>query len=116
MKKNVGHPKGRLDQDEDNKSDGPMGERYPRSLGGGAEAEDSAREGKAISVGEKEENNTARNFHSTVLSGNLRQAVSWETDREGFEGFSFRMTAAQITGDRLQRFSGRSTYVTPPPP
>ena len=50
---------------------------------GDAEAEGAAREGRAAFSGEEEDNTVARSFHETVLSGKLRQAVCWATDREG---------------------------------
>ena len=52
-------------------------------LVGGAEAEGAAQEVKAASFGEEEEDAVAWSFHETVLLGKLRQAVRWETDREG---------------------------------
>ena len=50
---------------------------------GGVKAEGVAREGRAASGGEEEEEAVARSFHETVLSGNLRQAVRRATDWEG---------------------------------
>ena len=52
-------------------------------LVGGVEAEGAAREGRAASGGEEEDEAVARIYHDTVLSGKLRQAICWETDREG---------------------------------
>ena len=48
-----------------------------------AESKGAAREGRAASGGKEEDNAVSRNFHKTVLSGKLRQAVRRETDREG---------------------------------
>ena len=46
-------------------------------------AEGVSREGRAASGGKEEDEAVARSFHKTVLSGNLRQAFRWATDREG---------------------------------
>ena len=46
-----------------------------------AEAEGSAREGRAAFSGKEEDNAVARSFHKTVLSGKLRQAVRQATNR-----------------------------------
>ena len=51
-------------------------------LVGDNEAEGAVREGRAANGGEEEkEDAAARSFHETVLSGKLRQAVRWATDR-----------------------------------
>ena len=42
-----------------------------------AEAEGAAREGRAASGGEEEDEAVARSFHDTVLLGKLRQDVHW---------------------------------------
>ena len=52
-------------------------------LVGDAEAEGDACEGRAAFSGEEEDDDVARSFHETVLSGKLRQAFYWETDQEG---------------------------------
>ena len=52
-------------------------------LVGDAEAEGVTRECRAASDGKEEDNAVARSYHDTVLSGKLRQAVRWETDRKG---------------------------------
>ena len=52
-------------------------------LVGGAEAEGASREGRAASGGEEEDNAVAWSYYDTVLSGKLRQAIRWSTDREG---------------------------------
>ena len=52
-------------------------------LVGDAEAEGAAREGRAAFSGEDEDDAVARSFHNTLLSGKLRQAVRWATNREG---------------------------------
>ena len=52
-------------------------------LVGDAEAKGAAHEGRAAFGGEEEDDAVARSFHETVLSGKLRQAVRWATDREG---------------------------------
>ena len=69
-------------------------------LVGEAEAERATREGRAASGGEKGDEAVARSFHKTVISGKLRQAVCWATDREG-GGVSSQTTNAQKPGDRL---------------
>ena len=48
---------------------------------GDAEAEGAAREGRAASGGEEEDEALARRYHNTVLSGKLRQAVRRANDR-----------------------------------
>ena len=55
----------------------------------------------------------AWSYHAAVLSGKLCQAVRKATKREVV---SSRMANAQKPGDRLQRYSGRSTniYVSTP--
>ena len=83
-------------------------------LVGDAEVEGSAREGRSASGGEEEDKAIARSYYDMVLSGKLRQAVRWATIRKG-EGVSSWMTNAQRPGDRLQRFSGRSTQTRGPP-
>ena len=50
---------------------------------GGAESEGATREVRAASGREEEYEAVARSYHDTVLSGKLRQAVRWETDKEG---------------------------------
>ena len=50
---------------------------------GDAEAEGDAREVRAASGKEEEDNTAARSYHDTVLLGKLRQAVHQATDREG---------------------------------
>ena len=52
-------------------------------LAGDAEAEGAAREGRAASGGEEDDDTVAHSYHDTVLSGKLWQAVRWATDREG---------------------------------
>ena len=52
-------------------------------LVGDAEAEGAAREGRATSAGEEEDEAVARSYHDTVLYGMLRQAVCRATNREG---------------------------------
>ena len=52
-------------------------------LVGDAEVEGAAREGRATSGGEEEDEAVARSYDYTVLNGKLMQAVRWETDREG---------------------------------
>ena len=52
-------------------------------LVGDAEAEGAAREVRAASGGEEEDDVVARGFRETVLSVKLRQAVHRATDREG---------------------------------
>ena len=54
-----------------------------QAWGGDAEAEGSDREGRAAFSGKEEDDDVARGFHQTVLSGKLRQAVRRATDREG---------------------------------
>ena len=71
-------------------------------LVGYAEAEGSAREGRAAFSGEEEDDAVARSFHDTVLSGKLRQAVRQATDKEG-GGVSSKKTNPRKPGDRLQR-------------
>ena len=48
-----------------------------------ADAEGSAREGRAASGGEEEDDVVSRSYHDTVLSGKLSQAVRQATGREG---------------------------------
>ena len=52
-------------------------------LVGDAEAEGDAREGRAASVSEEEDEAMDRSYHDTVFSGKLRQAFRRATDREG---------------------------------
>ena len=52
-------------------------------LVGDAKAEGAAREGRAASGGEEEDEVVAWSFHEIVLSVNLQQAVRHATDREG---------------------------------
>ena len=52
-------------------------------LVGDPKVEGAVREGRAASGGEEEDEAVARSYHDTVLSGNLRQAVRWATNREG---------------------------------
>ena len=52
-------------------------------LVGDAEAEGAAREGRAASGGEEEDEDVARSYHDTVMLGKIRQAVCQATDREG---------------------------------
>ena len=48
-----------------------------------ADAEGSAREFRAASGGEEEDEDVARSYHDTVLSGKIWQAVYQATNREG---------------------------------
>ena len=50
---------------------------------GGAKSEGDAREGRAASGREEEEEAKSWSYRDTVLSGNIRQAVCQETDRKG---------------------------------
>ena len=59
---------------------------------GDAEAEGAAREGRAASGRQEEEEAVAWSYHDTVLSGKLRQAFLPATNREG--GVSSWMTNA----------------------
>ena len=52
-------------------------------LVGDVEAEGDAKEGRAASGGEEEDQMVSRSCHDTILSGKLKQAVCWETNREG---------------------------------
>ena len=52
-------------------------------LVGDALLEGRAREVCVARSDEEEKDNLARNFHSTLLSGKLRQAVRWANNREG---------------------------------
>ena len=52
-------------------------------LVGDAEAEGAARESRAASDGEEEEEAVVWSYHDTVLSGKFWQAVRRATDREG---------------------------------
>ena len=52
-------------------------------LVGDTKAEGAAREGRAASGGEEEYEAIVWSYHATLLSGKLRQAVRWSTDREG---------------------------------
>ena len=52
-------------------------------LVGDAEAEGASREGRAAFSGKEEDDAMARGFHETVLSGKLRQAIHWATNRKG---------------------------------
>ena len=52
-------------------------------LVGDDEVEGAAREGRTASGGEEEDEALAQNYHDTVFSSKLRQAVHWATDREG---------------------------------
>ena len=52
-------------------------------LVGDAEAEGSAREGRAAFSGKEEDEAVARSFHETVFSGKLRQAVCRAAHQEG---------------------------------
>ena len=45
--------------------------------------EGNASEGRAASGGEEEDEAVDRIYHDTLLSGTLRQAVRWATNREG---------------------------------
>ena len=45
--------------------------------------EGAAREGRATSGGEEEDDALAQSYYVTLLSGKLRQAIHWATDREG---------------------------------
>ena len=51
-------------------------------LVGDSEVEGASREGRAAFSIKEEENAMAQSFHETVLSGKIRQAVCWATDRE----------------------------------
>ena len=75
---------------------------------GDAEAEGAAREGRAAFNGKEEDNAVAWSFHETVLLGKLWQAVRRATDREG-RGCLLQEENAPKPGDRLQRYSWRST-------
>ena len=50
-------------------------------LVGDAEAEGAAREVRAASVGEEEDEAVSRSYHDTVMLGKLRQSVCQATDR-----------------------------------
>ena len=50
---------------------------------GYAKAEGDAQEGRSASGSKEEDEAVAQSYHDTVLSGKLRQAVHWATDREG---------------------------------
>ena len=52
-------------------------------LVGYAESEGADRESRSDIRGEEEDEAVAQSFHSTVLSGGLRQAVCCATNREG---------------------------------
>ena len=52
-------------------------------LVGDIEAEGATREGRDASVSEEEDEDLSRSYCTTVLSGKLRQAIHWETNREG---------------------------------
>ena len=52
-------------------------------LVGDAEAEGTAREGRAAFSVKEEDDAVAQSFHETVLSGKLRKAVRRGTDQEG---------------------------------
>ena len=60
----------------------------PRDPGlvGDAEAEGAARDGRAASGGEEEDEAVVRSYHDTVLSGKIRQAVCRAINREGKGG------------------------------
>ena len=49
---------------------------------GDVKAEGAAREGRAASYGEEEDEAVARSYHYTVLSSKLLHAVCWATHRE----------------------------------
>ena len=51
-------------------------------LAGYALTEGRSREGRVKRINEEEDNHLAHRFHSTLLSRNLRKAVSWTTNRE----------------------------------
>ena len=57
--------------------------RQHAGLVGDAEAEGGAREGRAASSGEEEDDAVAQSCHNTVLSRKLQQAVHQATNREG---------------------------------
>ena len=50
---------------------------------GDAEAEGAAREGRSARKIEEEDEVVSQSYNDTVLSGKLRKAVRWATDREG---------------------------------
>ena len=50
---------------------------------GDTKAKGAAQKGRAASGGKEEDNAVARSYHKTVLSGKLRQAIRWATNREG---------------------------------
>ena len=52
-------------------------------LVGEAEAEGAGREVRDAFIGKEEDDAVAPSFHKTMLSGKLRQAIRWATDREG---------------------------------
>ena len=52
-------------------------------LMGDAEAEGAAREGRATSGGQREDDTVAQSYHDIVLYGKLRQVVGRATNREG---------------------------------
>ena len=52
-------------------------------LVGDAEAKGAAREGRAASDRKEEDESVARSYRGTVLSGKLRKAIRWATNREG---------------------------------
>ena len=50
---------------------------------GDADSEGAAQEGRAASGSKEEDKAIGWNYHDTVLSGKLQQAVYWATNREG---------------------------------
>ena len=84
-------------------------------LVGNADVEGAAREGRAASGGEEEDEAVSKSYHHTMMSSKLRQAVQLATNREGGRCL---LPDDQCTksGDRLQRSSGRSTWTCMSPP
>ena len=70
--KDIGHPQGPRDPGQDHAADGPLVEGSPRGPGGRRQGARGAREVRAASGGEEEDEAVARSYHDMVLSGKLR--------------------------------------------